>query len=220
MEFREEEFLQLSGIQHFLFCRRQWALIHIEHQWKENVRTVEGELLHEKVHDPEFHEKRKNILKIGALRIHSRNLGISGECDLVEFYKDENGVSIQLQEGLWTPYPVEYKRGHSKINDADRAQLCAQSMCMEEMFCCNIQKGALYYSETRHREEVEFTEALREVVKNAVSEMHNLYVKGYTPKVKISKSCKACSLSEYCMDCLDVKVPVEDYMRSYLGDGE
>ena len=97
--YSEEEYLQLSGIQHFAFCRRQWALAYIELQWSENVRTVEGKLLHEKAHDVTSEEKRGDVIISRAMPIHSRELGISGECDIVEFHRTENGITLAGKDG-------------------------------------------------------------------------------------------------------------------------
>lgn len=138
MTYSEDDCLQLSGIQHFSFCRRQWALIHLEQQWAENLRTVEGDLLHERAHDEGFAEKRRDIRTVRGLRIQSPSLGVSGSCDVVEFIRDEQGVVLAGQAGTWRPYPVEYKRGSSKETDADRLQLCCQAMCLEEMLCTEI----------------------------------------------------------------------------------
>lgn len=132
MQFSEEDYLPLSGLQHFLFCRRQWALIHIEQQWHENVLTAEGRILHEKAHS-DGSEKRGEKIIVRGLRIHSSRMGISGQCDVVEFSRSAQGVPLAGREGLFLPYPVEYKHGSSMVNDADRAQLCAQAMCLEEM---------------------------------------------------------------------------------------
>lgn len=129
----EEDLLQLSGLQHFAFCRRQWALIQIEQQWQENLRTVEGELFHRRAHDEQQRELRGNTLILPGLPVFSRTLGVSGKCDVVEFHADPGGVPLQGEEGLWLPFPVEYKRGAPKAHDADRLQLCAQAMCLEEM---------------------------------------------------------------------------------------
>ena len=110
MEYKEDDYLMLSGIQHFKFCRRQWALIHIEQQWDENVHTVIGELMHKKVHDPMSKEKRKDTIVVRALPIASRKMGVSGECDVVEFHKCENGISLFGHRGLYSVFPVEYKK--------------------------------------------------------------------------------------------------------------
>ena len=105
MGFKEEDYLQLSGLQHFVFCRRQWALIHIEGQWAENYRTVDGHLMHERVHDQEFRESRGDCLTVRGLAIHSTELGVSGQCDAVEFRRAPAGIALQNREGLWLPYP-------------------------------------------------------------------------------------------------------------------
>jgi CRISPR/Cas system-associated exonuclease Cas4 (RecB family) len=118
MAFKEEEYLQLSGLQHFSFCRRQWALIHMEQQWAENVRTTDGRILHEKAHDSSIREKRGDLIITRDMSIHSALLGVSGKCDVVEFHRGETGIPLPGQEGLWQPYPVEYKRGSPKITDA------------------------------------------------------------------------------------------------------
>lgn len=119
MNWPEEDWLQLSGLQHFAFCRRQWALIHIESQWSENYRTVDGNLMHERVHDQNLRESRGDLLIVRGLAIHSARMGVSGQCDAVEFHRSPDGISLKGQEGLWLPYPVEYKRGKPKSHNAD-----------------------------------------------------------------------------------------------------
>ena len=199
MEYNEIDYLQLSGLQHFSFCRRQWALIHIENQWAENLRTVEGNLLHTRAHDETVRETRGDLVSLRGINIHSPTLGVSGQCDVLEFRKCETGIPLDGHDGLWQPYPVEYKRGEPKSIDADRLQLCGQAMCLEEMLCCDIPEGALFYGQTRRREHVAFTVELRQKVHDCLEEMHALYKRGYTPKVKPTKSCNACSLKEICL---------------------
>ena len=188
MEYTEEEYLMISGIQHFKFCRRQWALIHVEQRWAENVHTVVGELMHKRAHDPYFDEKRKDTLVVRALPVASRQLGASGECDIVEFHKCDDGITLCGHRGTYSVYPVEYKKGKPKKTDEDKLQLVAQAMCLEEMFSTNIQEGAIFYGETRKRERVEFSDALRKEVKDMFQEMHEYYKRNYTPKVKQSKA--------------------------------
>ena len=212
MAYNEEDWLQLSGLQHFAFCRRQWALIHIESQWAENYRTVDGDLMHQRVHDQSLRESRGDLLIVRGLAIHSARLGASGQCDAVEFRRDPEGIPLQGREGLWLPYPVEYKRGRPKEHDADELQLCAQAMCLEEMLCCSVPAGALYYSEPRRRTAVGFTPELRKQVENSLSEMHQLFQRRYTPKVKASKACNACSLKELCLPKLMNREKVSTYL--------
>lgn len=216
----EEEWLQLSGLQHFSFCRRQWALIHLEQLWAENLRTAQGRLLHEKAHDAGASEKRGDLLILRDLRVFSPSLGVSGACDVVEFRADENGAPLAGRSGLWQPYPVEYKRGAPKQTDADRLQLCGQALCLEEMLCYAIPAGALFYGETRRREEVSFTEELRAAVRAMLGEMHDLARRGYTPKVKPGRHCNACSLKDGCLPALLRKTSARGYIRGRVEEVE
>lgn len=218
MAFKEDDYLQLSGLQHFSYCRRQWALIHIEQQWAENLRTTEGHILHEKAHDGSQRESRGDLLITRNLSIHSSTLGISGSCDVVEFYRQAQGICLPGKDGLWQPYPVEYKRGAPKVSDADRLQLCAQAMCLEEMLCCDIPEAALFYGETRRRETVTLDEPLRSQVRMMLDEMHDLYRRSHTPKVKPTKGCNACSLKELCLPKLARMRSVADYLRRNMED--
>lgn len=218
MAYNEDDYLQLAGLQHFSFCRRQWALIHLEQQWAENLLTVQGQLLHEKAHDAGSRELRGDVLTVRGMRIHSPTLGVSGACDVVEFRRAADGVPLAGREGLWRPCPVEYKRGAPKAIDADRLQLCAQAMCLEEMLCCDIPEGALFYGETRRREIVPFSDALREQVRACLEEMHELFRRKHTPRVRPGKSCNACSLRDSCLPRLGRSRSVRAYLRGRLED--
>lgn len=218
MIYREEDFLQLSGLQHFSFCRRQWALIHIEKQWAENFRTVDGNILHDKAHDMEFRESRADRIITRSVSIYSASLGVSGQCDVLEYHRGTIGIPLKGCDGLWQPYPVEYKRGEPKENQADALQLCAQAMCLEEMLCCHIPEGALYYGQTRHRSRVAFSPELRQIVRALLEEMHGFYRRGYTPKVKMTKSCNACSLKGLCLPKLQKRKTVEQYLKASMED--
>ncbi len=215
---QESDYLPLSGIQHFVFCRRQWALIHLEQQWAENIRTVEGDLLHKNAHDGELRTLRGDLLTVRAMRVHSARLGLSGECDVVEFRRSPEGVPPAEAKGLWNPYPVEYKRGKAKPTACDEAQLCAQAMCLEEMLCCTIPAGALFYGQPRRRQEVSFTPELRALVEQSAAEMHQLFQRGYTPKSKPSKGCNACSLKDLCLPRLAKSPSVTEYLRGELNE--
>ena len=214
--YDEEDYLQLSGLQHFAFCRRQWALIHIEQQWKDNMRTTEGEILHERVHDENLSEKRGDLLSVRGLRVFSATLGVSGSCDLVEFRTAEGGAYLHGREGTWQPVPIEYKRGAPKADEVDRLQVCCQAMCLEEMLCCTIEKGYIFYWETRHRECVLFTEELRAKVEALLKEMHSYFDRGYTPKANYSKVCKACSLADICLPAMRRDDTVRSYLKARL----
>ena len=216
--YAESDYLMLSGLQHFEFCRRQWALIHIEQQWEENFRTTSGELMHKKAHEETSVEKRGNLIIMRGLRIASSQLGLSGQCDVVEFHRCSLGIEIHGYEGRWLPVPVEYKRGTEKEGREDEIQLCAQALCLEEMFLTEIPKGYLYYGETRRRTEVGFTEELRIYVKEIAWQMHDMYTRGTTPKVKTSRKCKSCSLKEICIPKLNKPLSVKGYIDSMIGE--
>jgi len=216
--YKEEDFLMLSGLQHFAFCRRQWALIHVEQEWEENVLTVEGNLLHERADNPFIREKRGGTLYVRALPVHSRLLGITGVCDMVEFREDDQGIPLQKEERLYLPKPIEYKRGKPKSHDADLLQLTAQVMCLEEMLGIEIQEASLYYNEVRRREDHVITSDMRQQVISMTEEMHNYYTRRYTPKVKTGKHCANCSLRHICLPELDGRESVTTYMKRMLAD--
>lgn len=219
MTWDQEDYLQLSGLQHFAFCRRQWALIHVETQWRENLRTVEGDLFHRRAHDGQARERRGDTLILRGLPVFSPTLGISGKCDVVEFHAGPGGAPLCGEKGMWIPFPVEYKRGAPKAHQADELQLCAQAMCLEEMLCCPVPDGALFYGEKRRRTAVSFSLALREQVRAMLEEMHHLARRGYTPKVKPFKGCNACSLKEVCLPVLGKGRAVDAYLRQAV-EGE
>lgn len=216
MEYAEEDYLMISGIQHFRFCRRQWALIHVEQQWEENVHTIIGEVMHKRAHDPYLREKRKDTIVVCALPVASKTMGVSGECDIVEFHRCDDGIRLFGHRGLYSVYPIEYKKGKPKNADEDQLQLTAQAMCLEEMFTTTISEGAIYYGEIKRREVVEFTEELRNNVVEIFQEMHQYYTTKYTPKVKKSKDCSSCSLKEICLPSLEKSISVGEYMAQIL----
>ena len=222
--YNEEDYLMLSGIQHFAFCPRQWALIHIENQWEENVRTVEGNIMHKRAHDGPQIETRKNLVVSRQMKVYSKYLGISGICDVVEFKKckkGEEGVHLYGREGLYKVHPVEYKKGEPKENNADRLQLVAQAICLEEMLSCPpIPTAYLYYMETKRRESVALSPELRNEVERMLTEMRALYDRGYTPKVKQTAKCRACSLADICLPRLQKCRSASAYTQDIWKDGE
>lgn len=212
----EGEYLLLSGIQHFCFCRRQWALIHLEQQWQENLRTAEGRLDHTRCHDDTLREKRRDLLTVRGMQVVSHTLRLRGVCDVVEFRADPAGVPLQGLGGLWQPLPVEYKHGTAKENDADRLQLCAQAIALEEMLVCTVPRGALYYVADRRREVVEFTPELRQTTRRTAAEMNDCFARGHTPKVRPGKHCNACSLKEVCLPVLCRRADAGGYIRTHI----
>jgi CRISPR-associated exonuclease Cas4 len=219
--YDEDDLLALSGIQHIAFCERQWALIHIEKQWAENVRTIQGRQLHNKVDNPYIFESRVGIVTARAVPIVSYKLGLYGVADVVEFRRDEspcNAVALPGKSGFWSPYPVEYKRGREKKDDRDEVQLCAQAICLEEMLDVSIENAYLYYGETRHRVQVKLTETLRQRVTELSQRMHWLFDHGITPKANVRKNCKLCSLLDICLPKAgSIKAHrVEDYLKDSM----
>lgn len=216
MAYDEDDYLMISGLQHFSFCRRRWGLVYLEQQWADNYRTTDGSLLHKNAHDPDYRESRGDVIVTRAMKVHSATLGISGECDVVEFHKGETGIPMAGREGLWQPFPVEYKRGKpSEFSISDALQLCAQALCLEEMLCCPVPDGALYYGEVRHRHPVTFSPELRAQVQELLQEMHDLARRGVTPKVRPGKQCNNCSLNELCLPKLPKAPAASVYIRKH-----
>lgn len=210
------EDLMLSGLKHFRFCRRRWALIHVEQQWVENSLTLEGKYMHETVHDDGFTQRRGSLILSRGMPVRSSSLGITGVCDMVELMNDDAGVPIVGREGRYRIYPVEYKRGRPEDSGADEWQLCAQALCLEEMFSTSIPEGAIYYGATRHRLRVELTSELREAVKDAINEMHRIFDKHETPRVKPKPACKSCSMREICQPALMSIRSAREYVENAL----
>jgi CRISPR-associated exonuclease Cas4 len=187
---KDDEPIMLSSLQHFSYCPRQCALIHIEQAWSENVFTAEGRIMHDKA-DSNKHETRGNVRIDYSVPLRSLKIGLIGKADVVEFHRQGDGT--------WRPFPVEYKRGKPKVNNCDRVQLCAQAICLEEMLDVKIGEGALFYGQTRRREDVVFDEKLRAETEDIVMKVRSLIASGKTPKPEYSKKCEQCSLLELCM---------------------
>lgn len=218
MDYDTSDYLMISGIQHFEFCPRQWALIHIEQQWDENTRTVQGNIVHKTVDQPLIKEKRGDKVVSRAMSVLSHELKITGVCDVVEFNRDEKGIEISRLNGNYKVTPVEYKRGRTKDHNADVYQLVAQVLCLEEMLVCNIEFGFLFYDETKRREKVIITDQLREEVKATFIEMQHLYTRRHTPKVKTGNWCRNCSLKDICLPVLMNKESVNKYINRRLDE--
>jgi len=217
VRYTEEELLALSGIQHFYFCRRQWALIHVEQQWEENLRTAEGRLVHMRVDDPFLTESRGDVVTSRAFPVVSYTLGLYGVADVVEYIRSDEGILLPGYEGLWTMRPVEYKRGKPKIDERDEVQLCAQAMCLEEMFDVHISRGDFYYNEIRRRVPLSLSPSLRERVASLSEEMHEVFARGITPAAENSRKCNLCSLRDICMPKLTKrKLSVQRYVQKHV----
>jgi CRISPR-associated exonuclease Cas4 len=199
--FDEDDLLPLSALQHLVFCERRCALVHIENVWAENVLTIQGEHMHDKVHeDGDRTESRGDVRIARGLPLRSLRLGLSGIADVVEFHRvTEGGIHLACVRGMWNPFPVEYKRGRPQKDRCYEVQVCAQAMCLEEMLDIGIPEGALFYGTTRHRFDVNFNAALRSETEYAAKRLHNLIQSRITPQAVREPKCDRCSLLEICM---------------------
>lgn len=208
--FPESELLPISALQHLVFCERQWALIHLEGVWEENPLTMEGHHLHERT-DASETEVRGDVRIARGLRLRSLRLGLVGRADVVKFYRlsasgepstpDQKppGARLKGVPGLWRPQAVEYKRGKPKADHSDEVQLCAQTLCLEEMLNVEIPSGALFYGRTRRHHDVLFDDALRHETEALTTRLHALFQAGKTPQARYEKKCKSCSLLSICL---------------------
>lgn len=190
--YTEDDFIQISALQHYVFCPRQCALIHIEDVWRENVFTVRGEILHEKV-DSDTYETRGTLKTVRGLRIHSCRLGIVGRADVVEFRRSTEG--LDAPEVL----PVEYKSGRPKEDISDKVQLCGQVLCLEEMLHTAVKRGAFFYGKIRRREYLDIDPQLRAQTKNIIVSVHELVSRKRVPIARYTEKCRHCSLESVCM---------------------
>lgn len=192
----------------------------MERQWAENARTAEGQVFHETAHHGPESEARGDLLILRGLRVASPTLRLGGICDVVEFHRSPSGVSLAGREGLWLPYPVEYKKGSDQTKESDEVQLCGQALCLEEMLCCQIPEGSLFYGETRRRTRVAFDGTLRQRTLDLLHELLGYMDRGYTPGAKFHKGCNACSLRDICLPKLSRAPSVADYIHDRAGEDE
>jgi len=204
MTYDEDDLIMISALQHYVFCPRQCALIHIEQVWSESGLTAEGRIMHEKVHD-EGNESRGAVRIARGLPLRSLRLGLVGVADGVEFRK--------VGKGAWQPFPVEYKRGKPKPDHCDAVQLCAQAVCLEEMLSMTVPKGALFYGRTRRRTDVVFDDSLRRETEHTAEKARSLIAAGVTPPPVYAKRCESCSLIG---DCMPKKMEKRVSVKRYL----
>jgi CRISPR-associated exonuclease Cas4 len=204
MHYPEDDLIMISALQHIAFCERQCALIHIEQIWSESGLTAEGHIMHERVHEQDRKSRESVRIEYG-LPLRSLRLGLIGKADVVEFHR--------ISKDTWQPFPVEYKRGKPKLDHCDMIQLCAQTMCLEEMLNVSVPNGAIFYGRTRRRLDVTFDDALRKETEEAAKKAHQLIASGKTPPPVYEKRCKSCSLIG---DCLPKKIEKRSSVKRYL----
>ena len=202
-KFSEDDLLPIRALADLVFCERRAALHHIEAIWQDNVFTVEGTYMHQRVHSEEPVESRGEVRTARGLRLRSLRLGLTGVADVVEFHRlpepAQSGVALPGVRGLWRPFPVEYKRGRSRREEGYEVQLCAQALCLEEMLGAAIPAGAVFYGQPRRRLEVVFSDELRRETETAAARLHELTRAGRTPVARYEKKCESCSLLSQCM---------------------
>jgi CRISPR-associated exonuclease Cas4 len=204
MYYSDDELIMLSALQHFAFCPRQCALIHIEQLWLESGLTAEGRIMHERVHE-QSRESRGNVHMEYGVPLRSLTLGLIGKADVVEFHRTD--------KNQWQPFPVEYKRGKPKLDLCDSIQLCAQAICLEEMLSLSVSTGAIFYGRTRRRLDVSFDDGLRRETDAAAEGAHKLIASGITPPAVYEKRCRNCSLIGQCLPKpVGQKSPVKRYL--------
>ena len=205
--FTEDDFIQLSALQHYVFCPRQCALIHVEDVWNENLYTVRGNILHEKV-DTDTYETRGTLKTVRGLRIHSTRLGIVGRADVVEFRKSSDGS--ETPEAI----PVEFKSGKPKDDLSDKVQLCAQALCLEEMLNTTVKRGVFFYGRIRRRVQVELDESLRAQTEAIIASVHELVSRKLVPQARYMSKCKHCSIFDVCQPKAMNERKLEQYMNT------
>ncbi len=212
--YTDEELIPISALNHFLYCQRRCALVHIEQAWVENLYTAEGRILHERV-DTGGQAARGDVRVEYTVPLRSLRLGITGKADVVEFHRKK--APGKTKRVGWQPFPVEYKRGKPKKGNYDKVQLCAQAMCLEEMLDTEIPCGALFYGKTRRRQDVLFDHALRLETEDAAEELHALFESGLTPKPVYQKKCESCSFINLCLPkTLEGRRSASDYLLNAL----
>ena len=213
--YLEEDYISLSGIQHFAYCRKQWGLIHIEQLWAENVHTTEGHIFHRKAHS-QLMEKRGELLIARGLKVSSPQLGVVGVCDVVEFHQSTDGIFLNNYDGTWIPCPVEYKKGNSSNHECNILQLQAQAICLEEMLLCEIPRGYIYYGKTKEKRVVDFTKDLSFKTKKLIDEMHSYHQRNQIPSAKYTAKCNECSLNIFCQPNIEQQEDVEKYINRMI----
>jgi len=190
--YAEDDYIQLSSLQHYVFCPRQCGLIHVHGIWEENRLTAKGRVMHERVDSGE-EETRGDVHVTRSLAIYSKKYALSGRADVVEFRDERGGI---------VPYPVEYKSGKPKLDLSDSVQLCAQALCLEEMTGSEIRTAAFFYGKTRHRHEVVLDAVIRLETEKVISAVHALIHSRLVPDAEYNKKCRSCSLADQCMPFL------------------
>ena len=201
--YTEDDFIMISALQHYVYCPRQCALIHVDDVWQENLFTTRGNIMHEKV-DTDTYESRGTLKTIRGLRIHSFRYGIVGRCDVVEFRKTKAGEDVM---------PVEFKSGKPKENISDKVQLCAQVFCLEEMLNIQIKHGAFFYGKIRRRNIIDLDDELRLQTENIIDSVREIVSQKFIPAAVYEAKCRNCSLQSICQPKAMNKRKLQNYIE-------
>lgn len=217
--FDPDDYLMLSGIQHYVFCPHQWAMIHIEQRWDDNRLTAEGQIMHSNVDNPAYRQKNGDSITLRRVAIASANLGLYGFSDAVELIPSatsEKSVTHPSYPGFWLMHPVEYKHGKPKPDLRDKVQVVAQAICLEEMFDTIIPECSIYYGESNSRITFEIDDDIRAFTRECAIEMHRIYDAGIVPDPIYRQHCRNCSLFDECMPKTPSHTTVNNYLKSNL----
>ena len=207
----DDRLIPLSYISQYYFCKRRAGLLLVERQWNENEYTAAGRIEHEKVHI-QGEERRRGAVYMSDMPVKSQRLNLFGRCDMTEAYPDPKGsVFPFLDEKKYILFPIEYKHGNLRSNAEYELQLCAQALCLEEMYNCRIERGALFYIGSHRRKEVVFTDEQRALVEKAAEKLYEMSESGEVPKAESSAKCLKCSLRDICMP--DLSGSADEYMK-------
>lgn len=220
--YTEDDFIMISALQHYVYCPRQCGLIHVDDVWQENLFTVRGDILHQKV-DTDTYETRGNIKTVRGLRIHSFKYGLVGRCDVVEFLQTKNHSELATESsgsealkkvlGFTDVLPVEFKSGEPKEDISDKVQLCAQVFCLEEMLNSKISKGAFFYGKIRRRNIVDIDDQLRNQTVDIITSVRSIVSSKKIPIVEYGTKCRNCSLQSICQPKALNKKKLQDYIK-------
>ncbi|MGK9477787.1 CRISPR-associated protein Cas4 [Melioribacter sp. OK-6-Me] len=201
--YTEDDFVMISALQHYIFCPRQCGLIHIDDVWLDNLFTVRGEILHEKV-DTDTYETRGDVKTVRGLRIHSYKYGLVGRCDVVEFRQTPNGKEI---------LPVEFKAGEPKEDISDKVQLCAQVFCLEEMLNISIERAAFFYGKIRRRNFIDIDSELRNQTVEVIASVRKIITDKKVPVIEYTSKCRNCSLINICQPKALNQIKLQKYLK-------
>lgn len=217
--FDPDDYLMLSGIQHYVFCPHQWAMIHIEQIWNDNRLTAEGQIMHNNVDNPAYRQKNGNLITLRKIAIASASLGLYGFSDAVELIPSatsEKAIIHPSYPGYWHMHPIEYKHGRPKPDLRDKVQVVAQAICLEEMFDTVISECSIYYGDNNRRISLEIDNEIRAFTIKCAIEMHRIYDSGIIPAPIYKLHCRNCSLYDQCMPKSPSKTAIANYLKSNL----